>query len=704
MLEVGGLVSMPNGDLAVATRRGDIFIVENPTSTKPYFRKFASGLHEILGLAYKDGALYCAQRGELTKLTDTNMDGKADVFETVYAWPLSGHYHEYSFGPKLLPDGSFFVTGNVAFGDEEWWRGESRVPWRGWTMHITESGKMTPWATGMRSPAGLNVFNGELFYTENQGDWIPSGGLWQLNKGDFTGNPAGLRWTGMPGSPITLTTDQFHAVIDPRQVKNEQGRYIKPENVLVESFVTVADVKKKIPQLKLPAVILPHGILGISNSEPVMIPENTFGPFAGQILVGDQGMSMISRIFLEKVNGEYQGAAFPFRSNFRSGVLRMAWAKDGSLFVGETNRGWGSAGDANEGLQRLEWSKATPFEMKSIKAMPDGFEIEFTLPVDPKSALDLASYSVKSFTYKYQPVYGSPPVNTEDCKVAGVKLSDDGLKARIIVDNLRQNYIHTITLDGVRERDKFYSLVHPTGYYTLNNIPAGAKLSLNEVSTRNSAQVPKATPAPPAKKPVASTATKPAAPKPAPATAAKAPTYDDVKALLLSNTCLSCHNPTKKQVGPSFTDIAKRKYTNEKIVQLIHNPQPQNWPDYAVEMPPMPQVSRVDALKIAAYLILALGSPDFLSGDRLFSSGNPNFSSRNGHFSSGNRLLPSGNRDFSSGNGVFSSRNRLFASGNRLLPSGNRVFSSRNLDFSSGNPHFSSGNCLLSLRKSKLKS
>src|SRR5690554_7403236 len=77
LLEVGGLVTLPNGNLGVSTRRGDVYVVENPTSTKPYFRKFASGLHEILGLAYKDGAFYLAQRGELTKLVDTDLDGKA---------------------------------------------------------------------------------------------------------------------------------------------------------------------------------------------------------------------------------------------------------------------------------------------------------------------------------------------------------------------------------------------------------------------------------------------------------------------------------------------------------------------------------------------------------------------------------------------------------------------------------------------------
>ena len=66
ILEVGGLCTLPNGTLAVTTRRGDIFMVENPTSQHPFFRKFASGLHEVLGAAWKDGALYVVQRGELT--------------------------------------------------------------------------------------------------------------------------------------------------------------------------------------------------------------------------------------------------------------------------------------------------------------------------------------------------------------------------------------------------------------------------------------------------------------------------------------------------------------------------------------------------------------------------------------------------------------------------------------------------------------
>lgn len=596
LLEVGGMAVLPNGDLGVATRRGDVFIVENPTSLHPYFRKFASGLHEVLGLAYKDGALYCAQRGELTRLEDTNMDGKADVIETVYAWPVSGHYHEYSYGPKIAPDGSFFVSGNVAFGDEEWWRGESRVPWRGWIMRIDAEGNMEPWATGMRSPAGLGMIDGELFYAENQGDWMGSGGLWHIEKGDFTGHPAGLRWSELPESPVELTAKQLYAEVDPRKKKNEAGNYIKPENVVNEEFKTLYEAKEKLPDIKLPAVWLPHGILGISTSEPLKIPEGHFGPFAGQILIGDQGQSRINRIFLEKVNGQYQGAAFDFRSGFRSGVLRMAWANDGSLFVGETNRGWGSAGEANEGLQRLVWNNEVPFEMRAIRAMPDGFEVEFTQPVDKKSAEDLASYEIESFIYKYHPVYGSPPVNGEMGVVKGVKVSEDGMKARIVLNNVRQYYIHRLTLKGIRAKDTFYSLVHPTAYYTLNNIPEGKKLSMNEMSTSNSSAGNKS-----------QAGTTKAAKKAAAAkTTAKAQEqpldYQAVEPLLAKNTCTACHDTDKRKVGPAFKEIAQRDYTAKEIVELIYNPKPEHWPDYATEMPPMPQVPEEEAMKIAKWI------------------------------------------------------------------------------------------------------
>ncbi len=591
LLEVGGITTLPDGRLALSTRRGDVWLVENPQMAdgdQPSFIQYASGLHEPLGMAYLNNSLYVTQRGELTKLSDKNGDDRADLYETVYAWPLSGHYHEYSYGPKIAPDSSMFVTTNVAFGDEEWWRGESRVPWRGWTMRISQDGTMEPWATGMRSPCGIGMIDGEFFYTENQGDYVGSGAMWHVKKGSFTGHPAGLKWTNLPGSPVHLTTEEFNQLIDPRQERKE-GRAIKPENIPDESDPnTFFEASKTIDELKLPAVILPHAIQGISNSEALADKTGgVFGPFEGQIFVGDQGQSKIMRVALEEVEGEFQGVSFDFVQGFQSGVLRMCWGHDGSLYVGETNRGWGSAGDKTSGLQRVVWTGVVPFEMKTIKSKPDGFEIQFTKPIDRKTAEDLDSYQGQSFTYKYHPVYGSPTINNEFLKIKGVKVSEDNMSVRIVIDNLRQYYIHEINVPGIRSQNGD-PILHPQAFYTLNNIAKGENVPVNELSTKRSSAVTKKVVRP--------------KPKPQPKLSTNAPDFEEIQPLLTKNTCIACHQPDRRVVGPAYSEIAKRNYSVEKIVDLIYNPQPQNWPDYATPMAPMPQVPKEEAIKIAEWI------------------------------------------------------------------------------------------------------
>jgi hypothetical protein len=92
------------------------------------------------------------------------------------------------------------------------------------------------------------------------------------------------------------------------------------------------------------------------------------------------------RVALEKVNGVYQGVVFPFREGFMSGVFREVWGKDGSMYVGQTSRGWGATGRAQYGLQRLVWTGKTPFEPHHVEVRPDGFEVFFTAPVDRATA------------------------------------------------------------------------------------------------------------------------------------------------------------------------------------------------------------------------------------------------------------------------------------------------------------------------------
>lgn len=564
-LEVGGLATMPDGRLAVSTRRGEIWIVENPyqkDSHQTNFRKFASGLHEILGLAYKDGVFYCSQRGELTKITDTNRDGVADLYEPIYQFELSGNYHEYTYGPVFDKNGDMLVTLNLAwigFGEGKF------AKWRGWLVKIKPDGTLEPQSAGLRSPAGYSINDeGDIFYGENQGDWVGSGRITHLAKGDFAGNPGGIKWAKEPNSPFKLTLEEI------------------PDN-----SQPMFEAAKKVKNLKLPAVWFPHAIMGISTSDIIQdTTKGKFSPFPGQYFVADQGQSKVMRVFMEKVNGVYQGFCINYREGFQSGILRERFGLDGSMFVGMTSRGWGSTGKDNFGLQRLVWNGLMPFEINAIHAKSDGFEITFTQAVDVKSVKNAASYALRSYIYEYHHQYGSPIINVKDLKIKGISVSPDKKSVRISIDGIRQFYIHEFILKGILNEEG-EPLLHETAYYTLNEIPAGDKLAMNEST------------APVIEKAVVAMVDQP---KLAVNGKKQLVTEAQALALLKKHTCLACHAKDKKVIGPSYEDIAKRKYSDQQILALVYKPNPQNWPDYATEMAPMSHIPANDVLKIASWI------------------------------------------------------------------------------------------------------
>lgn len=446
VLEAGALEMLPNGKLAVSTRRGEVYLITNPLSDDPAkvtYERFAHGLHEVLGLAYRDGWLYVTQRGELTRLKDTNDDGRADQFETVSDhWEINGDYHEYAFGSKFDRDGNIWValclTGSFS----------SENKFRGWCFRVSPEGKVIPTSSGIRSPGGLGMnLAGDMFYTENQGPWNGSCSLKHLKPGAFLGHPAGLRWheaSGMAG---------------PRPKEPESGSRMAIE-------------VKKIPELLPPAVYFPYPKMGQSASGIASDgTQGKFGPFAGQMFVGDQAASTVMRVVLEQVDGRYQGACLPFRKDFASGCLPLLMTQDGTLFVGGTNRGWGSRGGKPYALQRLSWNGKVPFEIQEVHARPDGFEFSFTTPVDRASAANPQSYGLTAYTYIYQSSYGSPEVDTITPTIDKIEVSEDGKRVQLVVGNRREGHIHEFHLDGVRSKTG-QPLLHPDAYYTLNAIPS----------------------------------------------------------------------------------------------------------------------------------------------------------------------------------------------------------------------------------------
>jgi glucose/arabinose dehydrogenase len=446
VLEAGALENMPGGKLAVATRRGEIYLIDKPLTDTPEeanFLLYASGLHEVLGLAQRDGWLYCVQRGEVTRMKDTNDDGRADLFETVSdGWEIGGDYHEYAFGSKFDREGNLWVTLCLTGSFT------SEVKYRGWCLRITPEGKVIPTTSGLRSPGGVGAnAEGDMFYTDNQGPWNGTSALKWLRPGKFAGHPGGFRWYSETGG-----------IMGDKPAEPQSG-----SRMMVEA--------KKIPQLEPPAVYFPYGKMGQSASGIACdLSGGKFGPFEKQLFVGDQTHSTVMRVYLEKVNGHYQGACFPFRQGFGSGSLSLLFAPDGSQFVGGTNRGWGSRGPQPYSLDRLVWTGKTPFEIHEMHARPDGFELTFTEKVDPKMAGDPKSYKLSTYTYIYQAAYGSPEVDGTTPVVTKVEVAPDGKSARLYIDKLQEGHVHELHADGVRSASG-QALLHPTAYYTLNYIP-----------------------------------------------------------------------------------------------------------------------------------------------------------------------------------------------------------------------------------------
>lgn len=444
-LEVSGMALLPDGNLAIAIRKGEIWILSHPTDGQERtYRRFASGLHEPLGLAWRDGAFYTVQRTELTRIRDLDQDGVADEYWTVSKpWGVTGSYHEYAYGPAIDSQGRFWITLNTSIG-------KGPVPeddaWRGWSILVQPDGSWEPVSGGFRSPSGLGFnLEGDLFATDQQGNWFPTCPLMHVRKGAFHGHADSLPQCSRPEATF--------------QVKEP-----------LPTGLTVVEAAERIPAYKLPPVWFPYRTMGMSATDVLCdSTEGGFGPFEGQLFVGEFTMSQVNRVFLEKVDGEYQGACFPFVEGLQCAALRLAWGADGSLFIGESNRGWNSLGDRSYGLQRLTWSRKTPFEMKEVHATPKGFRIVWTLPADPKS-LQADMFAIRSYTYPYHKNYGGDELEEENLKITAARPSKDGLSLELEVEGLRAGYVHEIRPQGVRSLSKL-PLRNPLACYTLNRIP-----------------------------------------------------------------------------------------------------------------------------------------------------------------------------------------------------------------------------------------
>ncbi len=465
-IEVGGLDFLPDGRLAVSTRRGQVWLVANPLAEDPReasFALFAEGLWEGLGLKVIDGVIHVLQRGELSRLVDEDGDGTCDRIDTLCDdWGLSGNYHEFAYGLPVDAQGNFYLSLNVSFFSPKWWHGKAPVPYRGWALRISPAGELQPVACGFRSPCGISLSPAdELFITDNQGDWMPASPIFHVRAGGFYGHPASLDWT-----------DEYRAT-----------------DTHASDTIPPARAAEREPA----AIWLPYQWSRSPGDMAWDLSGGRFGPFEHQFFLAEMTNGLVLRGDFERVQGQLQGWVVPFRTHVGSAV-RVRFAPDGSLFCGLTNRGWGGYSPA-DGVARIRWTGQVPMEIESVRLLANRggtldsatgdegpassggiFELGFTKPLSAGFLSGPESVRVTQYDYDYWWEYGSPErerTELEAYLLTGGSGSDRS-RAHLVVPGLRPGRVARVRLAGIVAEDGT-PLLHDDFAYTVNEFPLGNK-------------------------------------------------------------------------------------------------------------------------------------------------------------------------------------------------------------------------------------
>ena len=443
--KVTGMDWMSNGDLALLTISdtvspysgggfGAVYRLKGAraaVSNALQAEKLYEGFLAPLGLAVAEDSIFVSDFAGLRKLVDADGDGRFDSLRVFLEYPGKNAIRFGMWNMALIHAEDRFYTalGSFHFVSPAFDSGAcAPEPDRG-TVHVADrSGRVEFLGSGLREPNGLVLSpEGELFATENDGEWVPTNKLVHIRKGEFYGTCVGTEW-------------------DPSLTHTP------------------------------PAIWFPE--LLRSPGQPIFLHS---GPYRGQMVVGDYEILVLSRIFLEKVGGRYQGALFPFSGGLITGATRLAQDPEGNLYLGEmeieSSDAWWYRGETRNrpthigyGLEKMIPAGDSAFEMLAVRATPKGFALDFTRPAGPAASAP-ASYRITQWRYQPTYRYGGPKLDSVVLPVAAASLSPDGRTATLDIPGLEPNRVVYIQL----HRD-FRSRAGeaPWGYeawYTLNAIP-----------------------------------------------------------------------------------------------------------------------------------------------------------------------------------------------------------------------------------------
>jgi putative heme-binding domain-containing protein len=406
---------------------GQVWRTRTPTIDQPQrvrWQRYASGLYHPIGLAVVDNRLYVAQKPEITELVDRDGDGVVDQYRTVATgWGLSTGWHEYCFGLAVdrqknlwfaLNTGHFWPHPGIA----------NPGRWRGSVMRVsTDTERLDEVAKGCRVPNGICMGpEGEMFVTDNQGDWIEACKLAHVVPGRFYGHPE-YKEDALPSG------------------QSPSGRS---------------------------TIWLPYHRSRSSSGPSYDVTGGKFGPFVNQMFVGDVGYGAnagILRVALEKIDGELQGACLPFVDGQPLGCERMKFGPDGSLYIASLT----------SGLTRMNYvAQSVPLAIQAIRIRPGGkgFVVQLTKPLAADQVIEPKQFHVKRYHYLYTANYGSPQTDEAVVPVEGAEVSSDrtSITLSFPVETYPTGMVFQMNVGELRD-ESGEKLLHNEAWYTVHKVP-----------------------------------------------------------------------------------------------------------------------------------------------------------------------------------------------------------------------------------------
>jgi len=454
-MRIGGFDFFSDGKrAALSTWSGDVWIVSGIDQGLDHltWKRFATGLHQPLGLKIVDDTIYTVGHDQITKLVDLDGDGEADFYQDFNSdWQLTSAFHAFCFDLQTDPSGNFFFN----FGSPVHAGGggfQKISADHGCILKVSKDGKyMEHFATGLRAPNGMCVGpHGEVTTGDNEGSWVPSSPLHWVKQGQFLG----------------VVTSAHHPMKSTDQTADPQ-------------------------ETPKPLMWLSHNG-GVDNSSggQVWVTSDKWGPFKDDLLFMSYGQSRLFKVMYEEVNGQMQGGAVAFPLKFTSSAMRARInPADGQVYVSGL-RGWQTNAVKEGGFDRVRYTGQPVRMPNELHTTPTGMAITFTCPLDKATAEDPDNYDVQVWNYLWRSDYGSPEVSTnasatgkekkdkpahDTLDVKSAKLLADGKTVVLTIEGIKPvmqmkiEYKHVKAADGTDLHDVIENTIH--------NLPAPSAAS-----------------------------------------------------------------------------------------------------------------------------------------------------------------------------------------------------------------------------------